>query len=132
MGLFVGLWVAQIAVSILILTMVAKRDDMSEKIAGYRDAAIKVGFLPCGGLMLFAQAGQMGMYYFAVAREDAKRKQLQGHLTATGFDSVASSQQPSATLQPGANPFASEDAPVAQPAPSAPPAAGPPSDNPFG
>lgn len=124
MGVFIGLWVAQIVVSGLIFAFVPKRPDLPEKVNSNRDAAIKMGFVPCVGIMLFYQLAWIAWYFFAGSREDRKRSALQGQLITTGFETPS---RPAVQAAPGGNPFA--DLPAPEPAPPA--SNGPAADNPF-
>ncbi len=122
MGVFIGLWAAQIVLSGLIFAMVPKRDDLPEKVNSGRDNAIKFGFVPCVGIMLFYQLAFLGFYFVAKGRVDHKRAQLADRFTATGFDSPSLGSGPS-TAAPAANPFG-------EPSSGGATTSGP-SDNPF-
>jgi hypothetical protein len=123
MGVFIALYVAQIVVSGLIFAMVPKRNDLPEKVNAGRDNAIKFGFVPCVGIMLFYQVAFLGFYYLAKGRVDNKRAQLADRFTATGFDSPSIGSGPS-TAAPSANPFG-------EPSSGGGSTSGPSSDNPF-
>lgn len=122
MGAFIGLYVAQIVLALIILAAVPKREDLPAKINNGRDNAIKLGFVPCVGIMLFYQLVFLGLYFAAKGREDSKRTQLAGRLTATSFDSPSVGS--SSPAGPGANPFA-------DPATGSGGAGSAASDNPF-
>jgi hypothetical protein len=128
MGVFVGLYVAQLVVAFVILVAVPKRDDLPQKVNAGRDNAIKISLVPCVGIMLFYQVCFLGYYYVAKGRVDHKRSQLADRFGATSFDSpkpaVLGSQTPAA---PPANPFADP----ASGGSGGSSSGGPASDNPF-
>lgn len=138
MAIFVAMWVVQMIASVLIMTMIRDREELSPKIRTTRKSAIALGFAPCGGFMLLYQAFFMIMYLGGAKVHDYKDAKLQAELKNSnfgkGFGGLAAGSRPSAAVE--ANPFGSDPAgpapPASNPFISGPSAPAPPPDNPFG